>query len=444
MTDCTDLDFTISRLGKPRFNTPLELSHKDGDYVSNFIDDDARILFDNSLEGYQRCLNANETPLSFEVAGPRDEIFFKPANVKAAIVTCGGLCPGLNDVIRGLVLSLNFHYGVCEVYGIQYGYKGLVEKSMLPPIHLTPKSVEDIPSRGGTHIGSSRGPQDPADMVDFLVKRNFNILFTIGGDGTQRGALKIKEEIERRQLDIAVVGLPKTIDNDVMFVEKSFGFETAFSKGTEVLMCAHAEATGAENGIAIVKLMGRQSGFLAATAALASGESNFVLIPEVPFDLNEPYGLLPALEKRVLERKHALIVVAEGAGQEMLKRESEPEKDASGNLKLQDIGSFLYDRVNAWFKTHEISVSVKYIDPSYIVRSVPATPADSMYCLQLAHNAVHAAMSGRTGMIVGHWRSAFTHVPIEAAVSKRKVLDTEGELWLSVMQSSDQPRRMFN
>lgn len=441
-----DLDFTISRLGKPRFKSPLELSHVEGDFVSNFIEDGERILCDHSLSFIQPYIREGKEPPSFEAAGPRDKVFFNPTDVRAAIVSCGGLCPGINDVIRGIVLSLNFHYRVHEVYGIQYGYKGLVEASMLSPIHLTPKLVEDITSLGGTYLGSSRGPQSVEEMVDFLVKNRFNLLFTIGGDGTQRGALAISKEIERRKLAISVIGIPKTIDNDIRFIEKSFGFETAFSEGARVLKCAHAEANGAENGIAIVKLMGRQSGFLAATAALASGEANFVLIPEVPFDLDPPYGFLQALEDRILRRKHALVVVAEGAGQNLLAQEGEGEqrKDASGNLKLKDIGVFLKEKVAAHFTSSEIDVSIKYIDPSYIVRSLPSTPSDSMYCQQLAHNAVHAAMSGRTGLVVGYWQSAFTHIPIDAAVSSRKVLDTEGDLWLSVLQSTDQPRRMYN
>ncbi len=444
MNDFHDLDFSISRLGKPRFQSPLKLSHIDGDYVANFVEDNDRILSDNSLKAVNQCLQAGKELPSFEAAGPRDRLFFNPASVTAAIVTCGGLCPGLNDVIRGVVLSLNHHYGVKEVYGIRYGYKGLVERSMIQPIHLTPKLVEDIPSRGGTFLGSSRGPQEPSEMVDFMVKNGINMLFTIGGDGTQRGALAISEEVKKRGLEISVIGIPKTIDNDVMYIEKSFGFETAFSKGAEVLDCAHVEATGAENGIAIVKLMGRQSGFLAATAALASGEVNFILIPEVPFDLDPPYGFLPALEQRILKRKHALVVIAEGAGQRLIEQKSDKTKDASGNIKLKDVGVFLKENVADYFTKREIPVSIKYIDPSYIVRSLPATPADSMYCLQLAHNAVHAAMSGRTGMLVGYWHSSFTHIPIEAAVSKRKMLDTEGDLWLSVLQMCGQPNRMFN
>ena len=423
----------------------MQLSTRGGDYVANFVEDTERILFDHSLSAVHRAGEAKEELHSFEAAGPRSRIFFNPEDITAAIVTCGGLCPGLNDVVRGLVLSLHYHYGVKNIIGIRYGYQGLVERSMLRPIPLNPRNVEDLQSRGGTFLGTSRGPQDPSEMVDFMVKNGINLLFTIGGDGTQRGAMAIVEEIAKRRLEIAVVGIPKTIDNDIFFVERSFGFDTAYSIATQILDSAHAEAEGAWNGITIVKLMGRQSGFLAATASVASGAVNFTLIPEVPFHLDPPHGFLSALESRILKRHHALVVVAEGAGQEMMANEVKRlGTDASGNPKLADVGTFLTSRVKEHFSSREISANVKYIDPSYIVRSLAAIPSDRMYCLQLAHNAVHAAMTGRTGMMVGYWNSAFTHVPIRAAVSQRKVVDPDGMLWLTVLQTNGQPKRMLN
>ncbi|MFB3788888.1 MAG: ATP-dependent 6-phosphofructokinase [bacterium] len=438
-------DFTIRRLGQPRYKSPMRLSHVTGDLIANFVNDDERILHDESVSVIRRYLERGEEPPSFEAAGPRDRIFFNPADVTAAIVTCGGLCPGLNDVIQGIVHSLYFHYGVRRIFGIQYGYKGLVESAGLDPVPLDPKSVSEIHTRGGTMLGSSRGPQPVEAMVDFMVKRGINLLFTIGGDGTQRGAMALVEEIRKQNLEIAVIGVPKTIDNDVLYVERSFGFETAYSVATTVLLSAHAEAVGAYNGIAIVKLMGRESGLLTATAAVASGEVNFTLVPEVPFDLEPPNGLLAALEQRILKRQHALVVVAEGAGQDLMTRDSPGrERDASGNVKLADIGTFLHERIKAYFQERGIEASVRYIDPSYMVRSLRAIPSDRMYCLRMAHAAAHAAMSGRTGMLVGSWKSSLTHVPIEAVVTGRKALDPESDLWLSVLESTGQPNRMVN
>jgi len=423
----------------------MQLSHIMGDLIANFVADEERILYDESLSSIRKYLERGIDPPAFEAAGPRDRIYFKPEDVTAAIVTCGGLCPGLNDVIQGIVQSLYFHYGVRRILGIRYGFKGLVENSGLEPIPLDPAAVNQIHTRGGTMLGSSRGPQPVEAMVDFMVRRGINLLFTIGGDGTQRGAMALVEEIQKRKLEIAVIGVPKTIDNDVLFVEKSFGFETAYSVATTVLLSAHAEAVGACNGIAIVKLMGRESGLLTATAAVASGEVNFTLVPEVPFDLDPPNGFLAALERRILKRHHALVVVAEGAGQDLItKGSAERERDASGNPKLADIGGFLQERVKTYFKDRGIEAVVRYIDPSYMVRSLQAFPSDRMYCLRMAHAAVHAAMSGRTGMLVGSWKSQLTHVPIEAVVTGRKSLDPESDLWLSVLESTGQPNRMVN
>ncbi len=422
----------------------MHLSHEDGDYISNFIDDRKRISQYDDLDTLKSYYDQGIDPPSFEAAGPRDTIFFNPKQTRAAIVTCGGLCPGINDVIRGIVLSLTYNYNVREIFGIRYGYKGLVERHGIEPKRLTPEVVDHITSLGGTILGSSRGPQDVGEMVDYMVKHGINLLFTIGGDGTQRGSLAIANEVEKRGLHIAVVGIPKTIDNDISYIQRTFGFETAFSVASEILNNAHAEAKGANNGVCMVKLMGRHSGFLAATAAVSSGEVNICLIPEVPFDLGPPNGFLAALEKRVLRRRHAVVVVAEGAGQEHLDLNDENKTDKSGNVVLGDIGTFLVDKAKKHFVERKIDASVRYIDPSYIVRSGPATPNDSMYCLRLAHNAVHAAMTGRTAMVVGFWHNFFTHIPIEAAVSRRKTVNPEGDLWLSVMETADQPHNMRN
>lgn len=437
-------DFTIKRLGEAAIKSPMKLSHVMDDLIANFVEDHDRVLYYRSLKKTNECIQQRIPLPSFEAAGPRDRIFFDPARVKAAIVTCGGLCPGLNDVIQSIVHSLRFHYGVKTILGIQYGYQGLVENSEFPPIELTPELVENIHTSGGSILGSSRGPQPVAGIVDFLVNHGINILFTIGGDGTQRGALAIVNEIEARGLKISVVGVPKTIDNDIMYVERSFGFQTAYSVAATALLGAHSEARGYQNGIAIVKLMGRHSGSLSAHATIASGDVNFCLIPEIPFDLDPPNGFLPALEKRILTRQHAVVVVAEGAGQNLIEDQSTPQYDASGNLKLEDIGLFLKNKIEEYFYKKQIPISVKYIDPSYLVRSLRTHPSDRMYCMQLAHDAVHAAMSGRTGMIVGHWNSAFTHVPIQAATSRSKTLDPESDVWLSVLETTGQPNRMKN
>lgn len=376
--------------------------------------------------------------LAFEKAGPRQHLYFDPARTTAAIVTCGGLCPGLNNVIRSVYFQLHHNYKVGKVLGIRYGYRGLNPSNGTPPLPLTPEFVESIHKLGGTVLGSSRGPEDPRVMVDYLEKERIDILFCVGGDGTQRGAHAIAEELTARGLHIAVVGIPKTIDNDLSYVWRSFGYCSALDKAREILDGAHAEARGVPNGISLVKLMGRHAGFIAAGATLASQEVNFTLIPEVPFDLEGEHGFLACLKRRILNRHHAVIVVAEGAGQDLL-AQGEAETDASGNVKLHDVGPFLCEKILNYFGREGISVSVKYFDPSYVIRSVPANTDDAQLCDRLARNAVHAAMAGKTDLLVGLWYNTFVHVPISLVVRETKRLSPESEVWMSVLASTGQP-----
>jgi len=436
-------DFIVPTLGKGGVVSPLKHSPQAASPVYKFVTDSDRIVYDGSLENFNRCMASGEIPVSFEKAGPRENIYFEPAKAKVAIVTCGGLCPGLNNVIRSLVNELYYRYGVSRILGIKYGYEGLVPDYNHPVVEIVPKMVDYIHLIGGTLLGSSRGLQDVGKIVNTLEMMNINILFCIGGDGTLRGAHAIAEEVEKRKLKICVAGIPKTIDNDINLIHKSFGFETAFSVANDIIRNAHNEATGAYNGIAIVKVMGRDSGFIAASAALSIQEVNFVLIPEISFDLDGPDGFLAVLKKRLEARHHAVIVVAEGAGQEFFANTGK-EKDASGNVKHKDIGIFLKDAISEEFKKTGFNHSIKYIDPSYIIRSVPANANDSKFCNLLAQNAVHAALSGKTDFVIGYWNDHFTLIPIPMAVAKRKKIDVKGELWWNVLEATGQPASMKN
>jgi 6-phosphofructokinase 1 len=425
-----NLDFTIEKLGTCSVPSPMT--------KVRYVSDDDNVLFHSDLRDIQTYFDRGEKPPVIEVAGPREMICFEPEHLKCGIVTCGGLCPGLNDVIRAVVFSLHYHYGVNTVYGFRFGFEGLVEGIAEPPILLTPQMVERIHEMGGTILGTSRGPQKVADMVDTLERLGIGIFFAIGGDGTLRGARSITEEISRRGLKISVIGIPKTIDNDISFVTKSFGFETAVSEARNATYAAHSEAVCAKNGIGLVKLMGRESGFIASYAVLADSQVNFCLIPEVPFTLEK---FLAALHERLARRGHAVILTAEGAGQELMQLTG--ERDASGNLRFGDIGIFLKEQILAYFKKAGIEVNLKYIDPSYMIRSVPAIPHDSAFCLLLGQNAVHAGMAGRTNMVVSVWNDSFTHIPINMAVSQRQKVDTEGWFWRSVVSATGQPKEML-
>jgi 6-phosphofructokinase 1 len=432
-------DFTIRLLSAPTIPSPLRLSTTMGDRIANFMPDGAAILFDDAVRP------GSPPAPAIECAGPRQVIRFDPARVRAAIVTCGGLCPGLNNVIRAVVLTLYHHYGVRDVWGIRYGYWGMVPEGARSAVRLEPPTVEHIHHRGGTFLGSSRGPQDVDKMLEFLNSWGINMLFTVGGDGTQRGALRIAEGARARGMELAVVGIPKTIDNDLAYTERTFGFETAVATASHIVSTAHAEAEGVRYGVCVVKLMGRESGFIAARASLASGDVNFCLVPEVPFDLDGPHGFLAALERRLRDRLHAVVVVAEGAGQDLLRGPDEAGgRDASGNPKLGDIGVFLRDRIQDHCAKRQIPVVIRYIDPSYIVRCQPANASDHIFCATLAQNAVHAAMSGRTELVIGLWHNTFVHIPMATAVSFRKRIDPDGQDWLAVVQSTGQPAVMVN
>lgn len=435
----TAADVQVKDLGKCLLPSPV-VAHL-GESAVVYVGNAEKVLVDDRMS-VLRTHAAQATALpAFELAGPRNKVFFDPRTVGCGIVTCGGLCPGINNVVRGIVLELARGYGVKRILGFRFGYEGLISRFGHEPLHLTPESVAHIHHQGGTILGSSRGSQDPGEVLDNLEANNINILFVVGGDGTIRGAMAIAAEAEKRGVKLAVVGVPKTIDNDIHFIDRSFGFESAYSAAVEVVRSARVEAMGAHNGIGLVKLMGRHSGFVACQAALASADVDLVLIPEIAATLEGERGVLGNLDRVLARKGHAVVVVAEGAAQELMEDEAaEGGTDKSGNAKLKDIGVFMRERITDHYKRAGKEVTLKYIDPSYMIRSVRATPSDSVYCWNMARNAVHAAMAGNTEMLIGRWHGRFVHVPMALATRNRKRVDTTADLWMSVIEATGQPR----
>lgn len=427
-----EFDTTINTLGPAKIATPVR--------YPRYVDESRPQTLIMTPEELTE-LDNDAIPMEFEKAGPREKIYFDPSKTKCAIVTCGGICPGINDVIRAVVMEAHYKYGIRTVLGIRNGLRGFIPDYGYDVVELTPESVTNIHQFGGTILGSSRGTQDPVEIVDSLERMNINVLFVIGGDGSMRAAKAIVEETSRRNRKIAVIGIPKTIDNDINFITRSFGFDTAVEKATEAIQCAHVEATGMDMGVGLVKLMGREAGFIAAQATLALQEVNFLLVPEDRFTLDGDDGLLKALERRLQYRKHALIVCAEGAGQDLMGEKT--QRDDSGNPKLGDICGLLVDRIKAYFDENNIECNLKFIDPSYIIRSVPANAADRVYCGFLGQQAVHAAMSGKTGMVVTHLKSSMVHLPLDLVCAKRRTINTKSDYWCTVMESTGQ-KDFFN
>jgi len=430
-----DFNTDIPTLGEAKITSPLKRHTKSKEFARKFVSDKARIIVDVQMDRIGTDLSRIK---SLDQAGPREKIYFDPSKLKCVIATCGGLCPGLNDIIRSIVLELHHIYNVKTIYGIKHGLQGFIPDFEHEVIDLTPDFVSGIQNTGGSVLGSSRGTQDIGMIVDCLERMTAGILFMVGGDGTLVASKKIAEEIENRNLKISVIGIPKTIDNDIHLVSRSFGFDTAVDVATLAIKGAHNEAVAYPNGIGLIKLMGRHSGFLAATAALAQQDANFVLVPEVDICLYGESGFLQALENRILHRKHAVIIVAEGAGQNLFDDQEKKEFDPSGNVMFQDIGLFLKDKISEWFKSKDIPVSLKYIDPSYIIRSLPANANDSVFCGFLGRDAVHAGMAGKTKLLISFWNNNYVHVPMDASAGKRKNMDPQGRLWQSVLEATGQ------
>ncbi|KAK7311748.1 hypothetical protein RJT34_10079 [Clitoria ternatea] len=375
----------------------------------------------------------------FRRAGPRQKVYFNSDDVHACIVTCGGLCPGLNTVIREIVCGLSYMYGVNKVLGIDGGYRGFYSKNT---ITLTPKVVNDIHKRGGTILGTSRGGHDTSKIVDSIQDRGINQVYIIGGDGTQRGAAVIYEEVRRRGLKVAIAGIPKTIDNDIPVIDKSFGFDTAVEEAQRAINAAHVEAESIENGIGVVKLMGRYSGFIAMYATLASRDVDCCLIPESPFYLEGKGGLFEFIEKRLKENGHMVIVIAEGAGQDLLTESMQAmdEKDASGNKLLQDVGLWISHKIKDHFaRKNKMAINLKYIDPTYMIRAIPSNASDNVYCTLLAQSAVHGAMAGYTGFTVGLVNGRHTYIPFNRIIERQNKVVITDRMWARLLSSTNQP-----
>jgi len=412
--------------------------------------DDDVVLFD-IIRGDKSGTDA----MAFKRAGCRKMICWKGSEVKAAIITCGGLCPGLNVVINEIVEVLYFEYGVNSIYGVKGGYRGLVDGGY-GLIELNPTVVKGINRKGGTILWSSRGgisPASPPEEIEKILNKlesyGINMLYIIGGDGTHRGAYRLYQHAKAREKKMIIAGIPKTIDNDMGVIDSSFGFNSAVEQATKAIFSAVTEATcNKPNGVGIVKLMGRHAGYIACHATLASRQVDMCLINEDPFlETNGPEAMAEYIEKTVQDKGHAVIVVAEGAGNNFLKSlrsgMESVEKDAGGNEALSNICDYLIDYLKQHFKQRSKACTVKFIDPSYMIRSVAANASDNVMCLVLAQNAVHGAMAGYTGFTSGlvNNRSVMIPMPVIMATSP-SFLNPRGRTWSRVLAATQQPVTM--
>jgi len=358
-------------------------------------------------------------------------IWWEPKKVKAALITAGGLCPGLNSIIQGVTNCLWRDYGVRQIVGITAGYNGLSDPAKHPSMLLTPELVEDIHMRGGSILKAGRGGFNAAKICETLRAGGYTHLFVIGGDGTQYAGHLLYVEARKQKLPISVVGVPKSIDNDVLFVDRTFGFDSAVEAAAGVIRNGWVEATSCPNAVGIVKLMGRDAGFVAAHAALASNLVDLVLVPEVEVEMED---VLQFVDATLAHKGHMVVVVAEGAGQAHV---ATGQKDASGHTVYGDVGVYLRDTLNKHLKPK--GGRTFYIDPSYIIRSVPPTPNDHIYCARLANNAVHTAMRGYTGVCVGAIHNIIVILKSKLIASGKKQLKIKSSTWQSCVQVCSMP-----
>ncbi|XP_027362836.1 ATP-dependent 6-phosphofructokinase 5, chloroplastic-like [Abrus precatorius] len=418
-----------------------------GNYPSDegwngYVNDNDRVLlktisYSSSTSAGAQCMDpgCNWVEQWVRRAGPREKIYFKPEEVKAAIVTCGGLCPGLNDVIRQIVITLEI-YGVTKIVGIPYGYRGFSDEE-LTEVPLTRKVVQNIHLSGGSLLGVSRGGPGVSEIVDSLEERGINMLFVLGGNGTHAGANAIHNECCKRRLKISVIGVPKTIDNDILLMDKTFGFDTAVEEAQRAINSAYIEAHSAYHGIGIVKLMGRNSGFIAMQASLASGQIDICLIPEVPFNLHGHHGVLSHLKYLIETKGSAVVCTAEGAGQNLLQKTN--ATDASGNIIFGDIGVYIQQETKKYFKEIGVHADVKYIDPTYMIRACRANASDGILCTVLGQNAVHGAFAGYSDITVGTCNTHYAYFPIPEVISHPKLVDPNSRMWHRCLTSTGQP-----
>ncbi|KAK8492932.1 hypothetical protein V6N13_076683 [Hibiscus sabdariffa] len=429
-----------------RMRTPVNEDFAEG-YPSDeewhgYINNNDRVLlkvinYSSHKSAGAECIDPNCTWVEQWVhrAGPREKIYFKPEEVKAAIVTCGGLCPGLNDVIRQIVITLEI-YGVKNIVGIPFGYRGFSDKG-LDEMPLSRKVVQNIHLSGGSLLGVSRGGPSVSDIVTSMEERGINMLFVLGGNGTHAGANAIHNECRKRKMKVAVVGVPKTIDNDILLMDKTFGFDTAVEEAQRAINSAYIEAHSAYHGIGVVKLMGRSSGFIAMQSSLASGQVDICLIPEVPFRLHGPHGVLRHLNYLIETKGSAVVCVAEGAGQNLIEKTN--ATDASGNIVLGDIGVHIQQETKKYFKELGIPADVKYIDPTYMIRACRANASDGILCTVLGQNAVHGAFAGYGGITVGICNTHYVYFPIPEVISHPREVDPNSRMWHRCLTSTGQP-----
>ncbi len=328
-----------------------------------------------------------------------------------AILTGGGDCPGINPVIRAIVRkALKEDY---EVVGIKNGWKGLIEKDILA---LDIDSVSGILPKGGTILGTSRtNPYKNEEDVQ-RVKENFqslkiNALIAIGGEDTLRVAYKLYKE------GLNIVGIPKTIDNDLSATDKTFGFDTAVNIATEAIDRIHTTAES-HHRVMVVEVMGRHSGWIGLEAGIAGG-ADAILLPEFPVDIEEICNLIKRRHDR--GKTFSIVVVAEGAkfkkGKEALQ---EKKLDAFGHVRLGGIGQILGKKIE-----QRTGFETRVTVLGHIQRGGIPTAYDRVLGTRYGVKAMELVMEGKFGQMASLQGNKIVSVPLEEAIGTIKTVPSD-------------------
>jgi len=328
--------------------------------------------------------------------------------MRLAILTSGGDCPGLNAVIRAVVRTATDHYQY-ECVGIKNGWKGAAVGDIIP---LPPLSVSGILYRGGTILGTSRfnplkDGETTARILENLTLHRIGAVICVGGDGT----LRASHEIAR--MGVNVVGVPKTIDNDIQATDVTFGFHTAVQIVTDAIDRLHSTAES-HNRIMILETMGRNTGWIALSAGLAGG-ADLILIPERPFSYDKICAMLTERHKR---KSFSIVVVAEGAYPEGGEAVNIGALDAFGRPRLGGIGFEL---------AHEIemrtSIEARVTVLGYVQRGGTPVAFDRILATRFGVAAVEAVAAGKFDHFIALRGEELVAVPIADGVGQCKQVD---------------------
>lgn len=470
---------------------PIEVRGDDRDEGARIVVD-ARRKYHDPLEG----ITPAAWNLTMPEAGPRRYVSYPQKNqLKVGILVSGGIAPGINAVISGIIArhhayqawsqKINKNYAL-EILGYSEALKGLLHAGR-PAVPLDLKTVREAVNHGGSILPTARADElldleDPKQrdgaldkVTSRLINQQIDILYIIGGDGSMRAAHAISCRARRNPInELSVIGIPKTMDNDILWVWQSFGFLSAVEFAKQAILQLHTEVMSNPR-LCVIQLFGSDSGFVVSHAALASGVCDAVLIPEVNFTLKQlsgyiryrlqdrphsdkPYGGIVALAETAIpldwrEYVSATAEVADGSEKVILTPEElraietfeshgrrvhgqTPDALRSGGLRLV---SQILQREIRKLGDRWSSYRVFTNEPRHLIRSIEPSVSDVIFAQRLGTLAVDNAMAGYHDFMISQWLTEYVLVPLKLVVLGRKRVPEHGIFWKSVRASTGQP-----